>query len=119
MSKNLKMSMMRVSSDLVEDIKLLKLIKSYSGKLGTHNNIVHNLVKAELRKTHVHTRDGYISEGCVVRGPSGKPVVIGKVSEAEVVFTDGTYLINGGTASYNMYLLAYSVEEFAGGLINE
>jgi mannose-1-phosphate guanylyltransferase len=119
MTKDSKMSMMRVSSELVEDLKLLKLAKSSSGKLGTHNNIVHSLVKAEMRKTHAHTKNGYIAEGAVVRGPSGKPVVIGKITEAEVVFTDGTYLINGGTACYDMELLAASVEEFDGGLIDE
>jgi hypothetical protein len=119
MIEDLKMSMMRVSSELTEDIKLLKLIKSPSGKLGTHNNIVHALVKAELRKTHAHTKDGYISEGSVVRGPSGKPVVIRAVNKDTVTFNDSTYVINGGTVCYSMELLADNVEEFNGGLIDE
>jgi hypothetical protein len=118
MTEDLKMSMMRVSSELVEDIKLLKLIKSFSGKLGTHNNIVHSLVKAELKKTHAHTKNGYISEGSVVIGPSGKPVVIDTVSKDIVTFNDKTYVINGGLACYSMELLADNVEEFGGGLID-
>jgi mannose-1-phosphate guanylyltransferase len=118
-SHHTKSSMMRVSAELVEDLKLLKLIKSCKGKLGTHSSLVHNLVTAELRKTHAYTKNGYIDEGCVVRGPSGKPVVIKAVSQDTVVFNDGTYVINGGIACYAMELLADSVKEFSGGLIDE
>ena len=112
------MSMMRVTPELVEDLKLLKGVKSAKGKLGTHSDLVHNLVKAELRKTHAETNDGYLAEGSVVLGPSGKPIVIGRVSKSEVVFTDGTFVINGSVACCSMTLLSDSVENFDGGLFD-
>ena len=105
-------SMMRVTDSLVADIKLLKEVRSVNGKLGTHNDLVHSLVKAELKKTHVLTKNGYISEGAVVRGPLGNPVVVKIVREDMVVLSDDTYYVNGGGDCYHLELLADSVENF-------
>lgn len=113
-----KGSMMRVSDKLVEDLKLLKEVKSLKGKLGTHSNLVHNLIKAELRKTHADTQDGFLAEGCVVLGPSDNPVVIKSVGKSKVVFNDDTYMINGSPACTELELLAESIEEFNGGVFN-
>lgn len=111
-------SMMRVTGELLEDVKLLKEVKAAKGKLGTHNKILHELVKTELRKTHAQTQDGYLAEGVVVLGPAGKPVVIRAVRKNEVVFNDDTYIINGSVACVNLKLLANSIEEFEGGAVN-
>ena len=112
------MSMMRVSAELVEDLKILKEVKSLKGKVGTHSNLIHNLVRAELRKTHADTRDGFLAEGSVVLGPSGKPVVIRSVRKNEVVFNTDMFVINGSVACLDLKLLANSVEEFDGGLFD-
>ena len=109
---------MRVTGDLVDDLKLLKEVKSVKGKLGTHNSIVHDLVKNELRKTHAETGSGFLAEGCVVLGPSAKPVVIRAVGEGNVTFNDNTYVINGGIACRSLVLLANTVEEYDGGTVD-
>lgn len=109
------MSMMRVTAELVEDLKLLKEVKSAKGKLGTHSSLVHNLVKAELKKTHADTRDGYLAEGSVVLGPANKPLVIKSIRKNEVVFNNDMFVINGSVACFNLKLLAKTVEEFDGG----
>ena len=112
-------SMMRVTANMMEDLKLLKKVKASNGRLGTHSSLVHELIKDELKKTHAFTGDGHLGEGMVVLGPAGKPVVILSVGNGKVVFTDSTYILNGGTACYDLKLLANSVEEFAGGLFDE
>lgn len=109
-------SMMRVTSELQKDIKLLKEVKAAKGKLGTHSDLIHDLVKTELRKTRAYTEDGYLAEGAVVLGPVFKPVVIKSIGNDKVVFSDDTYVINGGTACYNLKLLSENVEEFEEGL---
>jgi hypothetical protein len=118
MTDKTKSSMMRVTAELVDDLKLLKEVKAVNGKLGTHNDIVHELVKAELRKTHAETCAGFLPEGAVVLGPSSKPVVIRTVSEGNVTFNDNTYVINGGIACKAMKLLAESIESFDGGTVD-
>ena len=118
MTKTDKVSMMRVTPELLADIKLLKSIKAIKGKAGSGSNLVHSLVKAELRKTHALTKSGYVTVGAVMKGPEGKPVVIKYVGVDMVVFSDNTHVINGGVACAAMELLADNVETFEGGLIN-
>ena len=114
-----KPSMMRVSSELTNNIKLLKEVKSKDGKTGTHNDMIMLLVNEELRKTHAETEYGFSAVGTVVLGPAGKPIVIKSVGEDKVTFGDGSYVINGSPVCFNMQHLADSVQEFTGTLFNE
>ena len=119
MTNGCKGSMMRVTSALVDDLKILKTIKASNGRIGTHNDLLHSLVMAELKKTHARIQDGYVTEGSLVMSPSGKPVIIGRISVSEVVFTDGTYVINGSKVCNELKLLADTVSTFEGELFLE
>ena len=112
-------TMMRATEELIEDLKLLKEIKSTNGKVGTHATLLHELVKSELRVTRANTQSGYLPPGTVVMGPNDKPVTIKAISQGTVILSDGTYLLNGGSACFALLWLADNVSEFKGGACPE
>lgn len=107
--------MMRATSRLLEDLKLLKDIRTTKGKTGTYASLVQDLVSAELRKTHANTKSGYLPVGTVVFGPNDRLLVIKDVVNGTVVFNDGTFVLNGGEACFDLLWLAASIADYAGG----
>ena len=106
-------SMIRVTKELIEDLKVLKTVIP-----GTNNNIIHYIIKEELKKSFMATVDGYAAVGAVISGPSGNPVVIISITRDKVVFSDGTYVINGSAFCSSLKILSDSVEEFDGELFD-
>ena len=108
-------TMIRVSRGLNSDLKQLK---DTMVKPGSSSDVLHLLIQKELMKTHAQTNHGFLPVGSVVNGPEGKPLVIGNVSRNEVVFTDGSYVLNGSAACSNLEFLAESIDKFDGGLLS-
>lgn len=99
------MSMMRVTDGLLGELKLLKAVKSTRGKLSTHAQLVQDLIKTELRITHVETNDGWIEVGSTVEGVDGEPTVILRLSDGMVHFSNSTYIINGSSTCLELKVL--------------
>jgi hypothetical protein len=108
-------SMMRIDSEVINDIKFLKGIV---GNGGSHQELIKALVKDELSKTHISTVDGYVGVGAVIKVPTGEVLVIENVTKDRISFTDGSCLINGGLISHNIRLLSEDIQNYAGGLIH-
>lgn len=107
--------MMRVSKEVLSGIKLLKSLSNFTG---SQQDIVGKLVKAELKKTFVDTRYGYVGVGAVVLGPDSVTLVVSSIDEDKVTFRDGSFILNGGATSFELKLLSNSVEDFEGGIVN-
>lgn len=108
-------SMMRIDSEVIDDIKFLKAVR---GNGGSHQELIKAMVKEELSKTHVETVDGYVGVGAVIKVPTGEVLVIENVVKDRISFTDGSCLINGGLISHNIRLLSEDIQNYAGGLIH-
>ena len=103
----------------IEDTTLeyLRLLKDYTGDK-SYDEIIRNLVRKELSKYYVRTKSGYVTEGAVVKD-GDKVLVIKSVTEDRVVFDDSSYAFNGSRATWNLEILAESVEELGKGRLNE
>ena len=119
MTEKVKGSMMRVTAELLEDLKVLKEAYSTKGKSLSNGELAQLLVSDELKNVRVKTQEGYLREGSVVMGPANKPVVIRHIEKDKVVFSDHTCLVNGSKTCYALTLLANSVDEYDGGFFNE
>lgn len=106
---------MRISKEVVADIKLLKKSGNYTGSM---QDVIGIMVRQELKKTHVLTKDGYVGVGAVVEGPTGKALVITAIDEDKVSFRDGSSLVNGGVVSLGLVWLADNVESYDGGFFD-
>jgi hypothetical protein len=100
----------RVSSELLDNIKLLK----DTTQVKAYEEVLQHLVKQELKKYYVRTKLGRVQAGAVVNA-RGVVLVITKVTPERVFFDDGSYALNGGKYTYDLELVAESVEEYAGG----
>ena len=100
----------RISDIFLDDLKLLKSVT----QVGTYEKLLAKLVKQESKRFFVHTKEGRISAGAVVRA-RGVLLVITRVTPERVFFDDGSYAFNGGKYVYDLELVAESVEEYDGG----
>lgn len=100
----------RISSELLENLKLLKT----TTQTKTYEEALRHLVKQELKKYFVRTKGGCVQAGAVVNA-RGVLLVITKVTPERVFFDDGSYAFNGGKYTYDLELVATSVEEYDGG----
>ena len=112
----MKDSMMRVSR---ETKNLIKLLKQSTGSKLSQQETVEDLVRKELTNTFVDSLEGFLEAGNVVCGPEGKILVIDRVDCDRVTFRDGSFMINGSSASFNLGFVAESVKGYDGGLIRE
>ena len=99
-------TMMRVTSDVTDKLKLLKKV---SGFKGSYQDMVDKLVMEELAKTHFYTVDGHVTVDAVVLNTAGKYLVVEAVDKDRITFRDGSSLMNGGSTSYALRLFADSV----------
>lgn len=97
--------MMRVDDDT---LYMLKLLKSVTGSKSYQQDIA-ELVHEKLKETHAYTQDGYLSEGTVVEDNQGNPLVIKAIVDDKVIFTDYTYVFNGGGACWKLKKLVDDV----------
>ena len=95
-------SMIRVSEELIDDLKLLKELH----KAPSYQLVIKDLVHEALKTSHAFTKEGYLPAGCVVASHDGKPLVIKGVTDGKVIFNDNTYVINGGATCYSLNFLA-------------
>lgn len=100
----------RISSDLLNNLKLLKS----TTQAKTYEEVINALVKQELKKSFVRTKLGRIQAGAVVSA-RGTLLVITDITPERVFFDDGSYAFNGGKYTYDLELVATSVEEYDGG----
>lgn len=100
----------RVSNDLLNNLKLLKS----TTQAKTYEEVLHTLIKQELKKSFVRTKLGRIQVGAVVNA-RGVLLVITEVTPERVFFDDGSYAFNGSKYTYDLELVASSIEEYAGG----
>jgi hypothetical protein len=107
----MKNTTIRVSDALLDDIRILKKHKG----LSTYEELLQVMVRAELKKDHAYTADGYLSAGMVVEY-EGSSLVIKSIVDNKVVFEEGSYAFNGSKAVYDLKFLADSVETYTGGL---
>ena len=114
-----KGSMMRVSSELLGELKVLKDYYKSSGKSVSNGELAQLLVREELKNSHVKTQDGYAGEGTVVMGPDNSPLVIMAIEKGKVTFSDNSCLVNGSKTCHELRWLADSVAEFSGGFYHE
>ena len=68
--------------------------------------MVHDLAKAELRKTHVETDDGWLEVGSTVEGVDGEPTVVTYLRDGMVCFGNSTYIINGSPTCLGLKVLS-------------
>lgn len=106
--------MIRVNDELLDSLRLLKTVTDSS----SYQQVVQELVHKELVKTHVYTTEGYLPVGAVVR-MNGKDLVITDISCGKVTFNDNSYVINGSGCSYDLELVAMSLEVYQGGIVHE
>lgn len=109
----MKNTTIRVSDGLLDDIRLLKSLK----EMGTYEELLHSMVKAELRQSCAYTADGYLPVGTVVEY-EGSTLVIKAIVGNKVMFEEGSWAFNGSKAVYDLKFLADSVEVYSGGIIN-
>lgn len=100
----------RISSDLLNNLKLLKS----TTQAKTYEEVINTLVKQELKKHFVRTKLGRIQAGAVVSA-RGTLLVITDITPERVFFDDGSYAFNGGKYTYDLELVATSVDEYDGG----
>lgn len=107
--KTIAAKTIRVDQEVVDMLQLLK------DPGVPYHRIIKELVHEELKKTHAHTRDGYLPIGTVVEDTEGNVLVIKAVIDGKVVFNDMTGSLNGGGVVWRLRKLADTVEQYEGG----
>ncbi len=100
---------LRTSTDTLDKLKLLKSFTQAK----TYDDVIKHLVKRELKQYVVHTSTGYVPRGAVV-DDRGSILVITNITADRVFFDDGNSIPNGCKRSYELELMAPTVEDYEG-----
>lgn len=111
----MKNTTIRISSELLDNIKLTKSVLGGS----TYEDVLAKLVKNELMKTFAYTDSGYLPVGAVVTLSNKKPLVITQVDKDRVLFSNQSSLINGSAFCRKLVLLARSVDTYEDSFTSE
>jgi len=107
--------MTRLDSRTIQDLKLLKGVRGG----GTHADLVGELVFNELMKSFAVVSGGeFAPVGSVVCYGDDVPLIVEAVESGKVIFSNGTQIVNGGTVSYQLEVLADSISSYEGGFHN-
>jgi len=103
----MKDKMLRVTSGVIDDLKVLK------GIIGSapYSDIIEELVHEKLLENTAFTKDGYLPVGTVVKDMEGDTLVIKHVTKGKVIFNDYSAVFNGGGACLALRKLADNVSE--------
>lgn len=93
-------------------IELLKILK-VDLQVSTYEKVISELSHIYLRKKYAVTNDGYLPVGAVVE-IEGRTVVIQKVDEMYVCFSDKTKVFNGSISCSHIKLLETNIQNYKG-----
>jgi len=101
----MKDKMMRVTGELLDNLKTLKSIIGSA----PYSDIIQDLVHEKLLKVTAFTSNGYLPIGTVVEDVEGTVLVIDSITDGKVIFNDFSWVLNGGSTCMALKKLSDNV----------